>query len=150
MRACRRAASMLATLKRIDQAIATAFDIRFAFSRYTLGEAFCRETLGLDDETLADPKLDILSRLGFSRSDVAAANIHACGTMSVEGARDLKREHLSVFDCANPSWTRWHTLLVCRESHTHDGCSTTLRIGRHLQDHQHAQRSDGRGLPQGL
>ena len=91
-----------ATLKRVDQAIVTAFDIRFAFSRYTLGEVFCRESLGLDDETLADPKLDILSRLGFSRSDVAAANIHACGAMSVEGARDLMREHLSVFDCANP------------------------------------------------
>ncbi|HQS17877.1 vitamin B12-dependent ribonucleotide reductase [Reyranella sp.] len=91
-----------ATLKRLDQATATAFDIRLAFSRYTLGEAFCRETLGLDDEALADPTLDILSRLGFSRSDVAAANIHACGTMSVEGAPDLESRHLSVFDCANP------------------------------------------------
>ena len=91
-----------ATLKRVDEAIGTAFDIRFAFSRYTLGEVFCRETLGLDDETLADPKLDILSRLGFSRGDIVAANIHACGTMSIESAPDLKREHLSVFDCANP------------------------------------------------
>ena len=91
-----------ATLERVDQAIGTAFDIRFAFSRYTLGEVFCREALGLDDETLVDPKLDILSRLGFSRGDIAAANIHACGTMSIESAPDLKREHLSVFDCANP------------------------------------------------
>jgi len=90
------------TLARIDQAIATAFDIRFAFSRYTLGEAFCREVLGLDEQALSDPKLDILSNLGFSRSDIAAANIHACGTMSIESAPDLKREHLSVFDCANP------------------------------------------------
>ena len=91
-----------ATLERVDQAIGTAFDIRFAFSRYTLGEVFCREALGLDDKTLVDPKLDILSRLGFSRGDIAAANIHACGTMSIESAPDLKREHLSVFDCANP------------------------------------------------
>jgi ribonucleoside-diphosphate reductase alpha chain len=90
------------TLARIDQAIATAFDIRFAFSRYTLGEAFCREALGLDEQALSDPKLDILSNLGFSRSDIAAANIHACGTMSIESAPDLKREHLYVFDCANP------------------------------------------------
>ena len=105
-----------ATLKRIDQAIATAFDIRFAFSRYTLGEAFCRETLGLDDEALSDPKLDILARLGFSRSDVAAANIHACGSMSVEGARDLKREHLYVFDCANPCG-RDGTRFLSAESH---------------------------------
>ncbi len=47
-------------------------------------------------------------------------------------------------------WTRWHALLVCGESHTHDGCSPAVRIGRDLQDHQHAQRSYGRGLPQGL
>ena len=91
-----------AALARVDQAIATAFDIRFAFSRYTLGEAFCREVLGLDEQALADPKLDILSHLGFSRSDIAAANVHACGTMSIESAPDLRREHLSVFDCANP------------------------------------------------
>jgi ribonucleoside-diphosphate reductase alpha chain len=90
------------TLARVDQAITTAFDIRFAFSRYTLGESFCRDTLGLDAQALADPKLDILSHLGFSRSDIAAANVHACGTMSIESAPDLKRDDLSVFDCANP------------------------------------------------
>jgi ribonucleoside-diphosphate reductase alpha chain len=91
-----------AALKRVDQAIATAFDIRFAFNRYTLGDAFCRDVLGLDDDALADSSLDILASLGFSKSDIAAANIHACGTMSIEGAPDLRREHLSVFDCANP------------------------------------------------
>ena len=91
-----------AALQRVDQAVATAFDIRFAFNRYTLGDAFCREVLGLDDAALSDASLDILASLGFSKSDVAAANVHACGTMSVEGARDLRREHLAVFDCANP------------------------------------------------
>ncbi|WP_295135893.1 vitamin B12-dependent ribonucleotide reductase [uncultured Reyranella sp.] len=105
-----------ATLTRIDKAIATAFDIRFAFSRHTLGDSFCREVLGLDDEALCDPKLDILTRLGFSRGDVAAANIHACGTMSVEGAPDLKSEHLSVFDCANPCG-RDGTRFLSAESH---------------------------------
>src|SRR5690349_24410140 len=28
--------------------------------------------------------------------------MHACGPMSIEGAHGLKREHLVVFDCANP------------------------------------------------
>jgi len=81
-----------------------------------LGDSFCREVLGLDDEALCDPKLDILTRLGFSRGDVAAANIHACGTMSVEGAPDLKSEHLSVFDCANPCG-RDGTRFLSAESH---------------------------------
>jgi ribonucleoside-diphosphate reductase alpha chain len=106
----------LETLKRVDQAITTAFDIRFVFSRYTLGDAFCRDVLGLDDTTLADPRLDILAHLGFSKSDIASANVHACGTMSIEGARDLRSEHLAVFDCANPCG-RDGTRCLSAESH---------------------------------
>jgi ribonucleoside-diphosphate reductase alpha chain len=102
--------------ERIEKSIATAFDIRFAFSRYTLGDAFCRDVLGIDENALADPKLDVLARLGFSKSDIAAANVHACGTMSVEGAPDLKAEHLAVFDCANPCG-RDGTRCLSAESH---------------------------------
>ena len=105
-----------ASLQRIDQAIATAFDIRFVFTRYTLGDAFCRDVLGLDEETLADPRLDILAHLGFTRADIAAANVHACGTMSVERAPDLRSEHLAVFDCANPCG-RDGTRCLSAESH---------------------------------
>jgi ribonucleoside-diphosphate reductase alpha chain len=105
-----------AALDRVEKALATAFDIRFAFSRYTLGDDFCREVVGLDDSELADPQLDLLSRLGFSRSDIAQANVHACGTMSIEGAPGLKREHLAVFDCANPCG-RDGTRCLSAESH---------------------------------
>ena len=105
-----------ATIERVEKSIATSFDIRFAFSRYTLGDAFCKEVLGLDDEALADPRLDMLARVGFSKSDIAAANVHACGTMSLEGARELKAEHLDVFDCANPCG-RDGTRCLSAESH---------------------------------
>jgi len=105
-----------ATLDRIEKSLPTAFDIRNAFSRYTLGEAFCRNVLGLDDAALDDPELDVLARIGFSRSDIAAANIHACGTMSLEGAPGLERKHLSVFDCANPCG-RDGTRSLSAESH---------------------------------
>src|SRR5476651_721995 len=105
-----------ATLDRIEKALPTAFDIRFAFSRYTLGEAFCQNVLGFDDAALADPELDVLARLGFSKSDIAAANIFACGTMSLEGTSLLKREHLKVFDCANPCG-RDGTRSLSAESH---------------------------------
>jgi ribonucleoside-diphosphate reductase alpha chain len=90
-----------ATLARIEKALSAAFDIRFAFSRHVLGDAFCRTVLGLDETALVDPKLDVLARLGFSRSDIATANLHACGTMTLEGAPDLESRHLAVFDCAN-------------------------------------------------
>jgi ribonucleoside-diphosphate reductase alpha chain len=105
-----------AALDRIEKALPTAFDIRFAFSRYTLGDDFCREVVGLDESELIDPQLDLLARLGFSRSDIAQANVHACGTMSIEGAPGLKREHLAVFDCANPCG-RDGTRCLSAESH---------------------------------
>jgi ribonucleoside-diphosphate reductase alpha chain len=104
------------TLDRIEKALPTAFDIRFAFSRYTLGDDFCRKVLALDDAALSDPQLDLLARLGFSRSDIAEANVFACGTMSIESAPDLKREHLAVFDCANPCG-RDGTRCLSAESH---------------------------------
>jgi len=105
-----------ATLERIEMALPTAFDIRFAFSRHILGDDFCSSALALDEATLADPQLDLLARLGFSRNDIAQANIFACGTMSIESAPDLKREHLSVFDCANPCG-RDGTRCLSAESH---------------------------------
>ncbi|MDP1840917.1 MAG: vitamin B12-dependent ribonucleotide reductase, partial [Reyranella sp.] len=104
------------TLARVEKAIVTAFDIRFAFSRYTLGDSFCRNVLGLDEAALSDSKLDILASLGFSKTDIAEANIHACGTMTLEGAPGLKREHLPVFDCANPCG-RDGTRCLSAESH---------------------------------
>ena len=105
-----------ATIGRIDKAMATAFDIRFAFSRPVLGDAFCRDILGLDEAALADPRLDVLARLGFSRSDIAAATLHACGTMTLEGAPDLASQHLPVFDCAN-ACGRDGTRSLSAESH---------------------------------
>ncbi len=89
-------------IARIENALPTAFDIRFAFNKWTLGEAFCHDTLGLSAEELARPNFDMLAVLGFSKREVEAANVHVCGAMTVEGAPHLKPEHYPVFDCANP------------------------------------------------
>ncbi|WP_347266806.1 vitamin B12-dependent ribonucleotide reductase [Paracoccus sp. (in: a-proteobacteria)] len=88
-------------LERIDAALASAFDIRFVFNQWTLGETFCRETLGIPAEKLADPGFDLLRHLGFTRAQIEAANDHVCGTMTLEGAPHLQPEHYPVFDCAN-------------------------------------------------
>jgi len=90
------------SLTAIEGALASAFDIKFAFNKWTLGEAFCTETLGVDPAVLADPSFDLLVALGFSRGDIEAANTYCCGAMTLEGAPHLKSEHLAVFDCANP------------------------------------------------
>ena len=89
-------------IAKIDKALPTAFDIKFAFNKWTLGEEFCRDELGIPADELAKPNFDMLAWLGFSKREIEAANIHVCGAMTVEGAPHLKAEHYAVFDCANP------------------------------------------------
>jgi len=90
-----------AALERLEGSLAQAFEIQFVFNKYTLGEEFCRQKLGISEAQLADPTFNMLKTLGFTQEDVAAANDYCCGTMTVEGAPHLKLEHLPIFDCAN-------------------------------------------------
>ncbi len=90
-----------AELDKIEAALPAAFDIRFVFNQWTLGEDFCTKTLGIPLEKLNDPGFDMLRHLGFTRAQIDAANDHVCGAMTLEGAPFLKTEHYSVFDCAN-------------------------------------------------
>ncbi|KZZ30967.1 ribonucleotide-diphosphate reductase subunit alpha [Sulfitobacter sp. HI0082] len=89
-------------LAKVDAALKQAFDIRFVFNQWTLGEAFCTQVLGIPTEKLNDPTFDLLRSLGFSKADIEAANDHVCGTMTLEGAPHFKAEHYGIFDCANP------------------------------------------------
>jgi len=85
----------------LSKALENAFDVKFAFNRFTLGDDFCRDTLGFSDEQLNDFSFNMLEALGFSKDEIEAANIHVCGAMTLEGAPHLKDEHLPIFDCAN-------------------------------------------------
>jgi ribonucleoside-diphosphate reductase alpha chain len=89
-------------LRKIDEALESAFDIRFVFNQWTLGEDFCSGVLGIPATKLNDPTFDLLRHLGFTRADIEAANDHVCGTMTLEGAPHLAEEHYAIFDCANP------------------------------------------------
>ncbi|MEL7515541.1 MAG: vitamin B12-dependent ribonucleotide reductase [Pseudomonadota bacterium] len=89
-------------LEKVEAALESAFDIRFVFNQWTLGEEFCTQTLGIPAEKLNDPTFDLLKHLGFAKADVDAANDHVCGTMTLEGAPHLKEDHYHIFDCANP------------------------------------------------
>src|SRR4029077_20234823 len=88
-------------IEKVEKALPTAFDIKFAFNKWTLGEDFCRNELGFTAEDLARPNFDMLAALGFTKREIDAANIHVCGAMTVEGAPHLRPEHYAVFDCAN-------------------------------------------------
>jgi ribonucleoside-diphosphate reductase alpha chain len=89
-------------LAKVEKALPTAFDIKFAFNKWTFGEDFIRDTLGIGAEAIAAPNFDLLAAVGFSKREIEAANVHICGAMTVEGAPHLKAEHYAVFDCANP------------------------------------------------
>ena len=89
-------------ISKIESALPSSFDIRYVFNQWTLGETFCKETLGIPVEKLNDPTFSLLQHLGFKPKEIEEANIYACGTMTIEGAPLLSEEHYSVFDCANP------------------------------------------------
>ncbi len=89
-------------IAKIEAALPTAFDIRFVFNQWTLGEEFCTRVLGIPAAKLGDPSFDLLRHLGYSRAQIDAANNHVCGTMTLEGAPHLDPAHYVVFDCANP------------------------------------------------
>ncbi|HEY8352147.1 MAG TPA: vitamin B12-dependent ribonucleotide reductase, partial [Sphingomonadales bacterium] len=91
-----------AQLNAIEQNLESAFDIKFVFNKWTLGEEFCRTVLGFSEAELSDYSFDMLSALGFTKEQIEAANLYCCGAMTLEGAPHLKAEHLPVFDCANP------------------------------------------------
>jgi ribonucleoside-diphosphate reductase alpha chain len=89
-------------LAKIHAGLESAFDIKFVFNKWVLGESYIVDKLKVSADKIKDPAFDLLTALGFTKKDIEAANEHVCGAMTLEGAPHLKAEHLSVFDCANP------------------------------------------------
>jgi ribonucleoside-diphosphate reductase alpha chain len=103
-------------LVKLEAAMAGAFEIQFAFNRWTLGDDFLKDKLGLKPETYEAPSFDLLAHLGFTKAQIAEASEYVCGTMTIEGAPHLRNEHLPVFDCANKCGKRGKRYLSV-ESH---------------------------------
>ncbi|MFO1124292.1 MAG: hypothetical protein U1E25_02675 [Methylocystis sp.] len=130
----------------MEAALPSAFDIKFVFNKWTLGPDFLTETLKVPAAALDDKSFDLLSHLGFAKSEIEAANIHVCGAMTLEGAPHLKREHYPVFDCANPCGRTGKRYLSV-ESHIRMMAAARPFIsGAIQQNHQHAKRRVDRGL----
>src|ERR1700723_3236050 len=89
-------------IDKVEAALGGAFDIRFVFNKWTLGVETLSQALKITPERYDAPGFDLLTALGFTKSEIEAANSYARGAMTLEGAPYLKPEHLSVFDCANP------------------------------------------------
>ncbi|SFB66460.1 ribonucleoside-diphosphate reductase alpha chain [Bosea sp. CRIB-10] len=89
-------------IEAVEKGLKSAFDIKFVFNKWTLGEDFLTGTLKVPAEKLNDMSFELLPFLGFSKAEIEAANVHVCGAMTLEGAPHLRKEHYNVFDCANP------------------------------------------------
>ena len=90
-----------AGLDRVEDALASAFDLSMVFNRYFLGDEYLVNRLGVPEASLARRDFDLLAELGYTRKQIQEANDFVCGTMMLEGAPHLKKQHLPVFDCAN-------------------------------------------------
>jgi ribonucleoside-diphosphate reductase alpha chain len=71
------------------------------FNRWMLGDEYLINKLGIPESSLAAKDFDLFGALGITRKQVQEANDYTCGTMMLEGAPHLKKQHLPVFDCAN-------------------------------------------------
>lgn len=100
----------------VEDKLAEAFDVRYVFSRWVLGDEFCKDALGFTDEKLDAIGADLLPALGFSQDDIDGANVYCSGAMTLEGAPHLSESHLDVFDCATPCG-RIGTRALSAESH---------------------------------
>ena len=89
-------------LELIEENLKNTFDISFVFNAYALGEEFCKEQLGLKSNEITDINFNMLEALGYTKEQIEEANLYCCGSMTIEGAPNIKEEHLSIFDCANP------------------------------------------------
>ncbi len=92
-------------IAKVETTLKSAFDIRYSFNRYVIGDsAFERLAITKDEES--DPGFSLLSKLGFSEAEIDQSNQVICGTQMLEGAPHLKAEHYQVFDCASKCGAR--------------------------------------------
>ena len=110
----------------------------------------CATNSASTPRTSPRPNFDLLAHLGFTKREIEAANIHVCGAMTVEGAPHLKPEHYAGVRLRQSVRPHRQALPLGRQPHPHDGGGAAVHLRRDLQDHQHAERGDGRGLQGGL
>ncbi|MDR0289837.1 MAG: vitamin B12-dependent ribonucleotide reductase, partial [Treponema sp.] len=87
----------------LEDAVKTAIGLEGIFTPWVLGSDFVERDLGVPESTWSLPGFSLLRHIGFSREDIAGAELYACGTMGLEGAPGLSKDHYVVFDTANPS-----------------------------------------------
>lgn len=87
-------------IDKIEKTLPGTFELSSAFTRFSLGDELLKR-LEIPENVYTQPTFNLLTHWGFNAAQMAEANEHICGTMTVEGAPHLQEKHLPVFDCAN-------------------------------------------------
>jgi ribonucleoside-diphosphate reductase alpha chain len=81
----------------VETALPFAARLADAVSPQVIDPGFLIDVLGLTDDDLADPDLDLLARMGFTPEEVAAAEAHALGGGGLHDASFLTPDQKAVF-----------------------------------------------------
>jgi ribonucleoside-diphosphate reductase alpha chain len=87
----------------LEDAVKTALGLEVIFTPWVLGKDFVEKNLGIPESTWSLQGFSLLKHIGFSAEDIAEAELFTCGTMCLEGAPGLNKDHYAVFDTATPS-----------------------------------------------
>ncbi len=137
-------------IEKVEKVLPTAFDIKFVFNKWTLGAEFLRDELGRRSgrSRRAELRSSLLARLHQARD---RGGQHPC-LRRHDGRRRAASQARALCRVRLRQSVRPHrqALSLGREPHPHAGGGAALHLRRHLQDHQHAERGDGRGLQGGV
>ncbi|MFY9287159.1 MAG: hypothetical protein WAO98_01530 [Alphaproteobacteria bacterium] len=81
-------------IRKIEDYLPQVNKIRLAFTPWVLGEDYCLKVLKIQGN-------DILAELGFSDTDINAANRYCYGTHSARSAAELQLKHATLFACGD-------------------------------------------------
>lgn len=84
----------------INSKVPSMFELEHAFTTDVISQETLNK-IGITAHQLEDPSFRLLKYLGFSEEEIEEASKTICGVMTIEGAPQLKEEHLAIFDCAN-------------------------------------------------
>jgi ribonucleoside-diphosphate reductase alpha chain len=90
-------------LAALEDVVKTALGLEVIFTPWVLGKDFVEKNLNIPESTWSLQGFSLLKHIGFSAEDIASAELYACGTMCLEGAPGLNKDHYAVFDTATPS-----------------------------------------------
>lgn len=84
-------------LAAIEEAVCDALSLRAAVHPLVIGSEFCRDVLKLPADVAAGKRGDLLMTLGFSETEISAAEAYCMGVSDVSAAPALKPEHAAAF-----------------------------------------------------